>query len=119
MSIMLNMENLTKWWFSLHDNGLIVPGFDNKFGSDMFFVVKGTELQTLNFYKVARSVHWKISREWSPCEDRNGTEPRYFMKCTERLADMELNCSVPWRNNTQGSKRLCETPAEYEVITFY
>ena len=110
------MENLTKWWLALHDGGHIVPGFDNKFGSEMFFVVRGTELQTQYYYKVARTVQWKIARKWMPCEERNSTENRFFMRCTERLADSELNCSVPWRNDTQGSKKLCETPEEYEVM---
>ena len=82
---MLNMENLTKWWLALHDNGHIVPGFDNKFGSEMFFVVRGTELQTQNAYKVARTVQWKIARVWNPCEDRKGTESRFFMKCALTL----------------------------------
>ena len=112
---MLNMKNLTKWWVALHDNGHIVPGFDNKFGSEMFFVVKGTELQTQIFYKVARTVQWKVSRELSPCEDRNGTEPRFFVRCTERLAEQELNCSVPWRKENNVTKKICDTPAEYEV----
>ena len=116
MSIFLNMENLTKWWLALHDGGHIVPGFDNKFGSEMFFVVRGTELQTQYYYKVARTVQWKIARQWMPCEERNSTEFRFFMRCTERLADSELNCSVPWRNDTHGSKKLCETPEEYEVM---
>ena len=117
MSILLNMENVTKWWIALHDEGHIVPGFDNKFGSEMFFVVRGTELQTQNYFKVARTEMTKIERHWNPCEDRNETESRYFMKCTEILADRELNCSVPWRRNHNGSKSMCETPADYEVIS--
>ena len=119
MSIFLNMQNLTKWWLALHDYGHIVPGFDNKFGSEMFFVVRGTELQTQNYYKVARTLQRKIEREWSPCEERNSTESRFFMRCMERLADRELNCSVPWRKNTQGTKKMCDTPEEYQVMFKY
>ena len=44
------MENLTKWWIALHDRGHIVPGFDNKFGSEMFFAVRGAELQSEQLY---------------------------------------------------------------------
>ena len=112
------MENVTKWWLSLHDNGHIVPGFDSKFGSELFFVVRGTKLQTQNFYKVARTEQWKLPRDWNPCEDRNRTESRYFMRCVERLIDSGLNCSVPWRNITQAGRKVCDTPDEYEVRSY-
>ena len=115
MSILLNMENLTKWWIALHDRGHIVPGFDNKFGAEMFFAVRGAKLQSEQVYKVSRTENEKITRSWSPCERRDDTEDRFFMKCTERLADRELDCSVPWRRHGNSTKKMCETPAEYEV----
>ena len=89
------MENVTKWWLGLHMAGHIVPGFDSKFGSQLFFVTRGSALQSQYLYKVERTELHNIESEKNPCESKDEMTPRYFIDCAESITKRTLKCTLP------------------------
>ena len=96
--------------------GHIVPGFDSKFGSQLFFVTRGSPpaLQAQYLYKVERTELHNIEDDKNPCESKNEMPPRYFIDCAESITKRMLKCTLPWEKEDKHGKT-CDTPAEYDV----